>query len=155
MPGQINNRDTQSEAVQNIVGSTVKGSGNVSVTYDDADDEIRIDTTGLNQEQVEDAVSSLVAGGTNISVDYDDQNDTLTISSTDPRTDVSDNGSQLVGDVEDINFTGSAFASDDGDGTVTVEAIKSYPTQGDVPSLDEGQVVYVEDDNSLYLEDGT
>lgn len=30
-----------------------------------------------------------------------------------------------------------------------------YQSTGDVPSLKEGTIVYIKDDNSLYVEDGT
>lgn len=41
-------------------------------------------------------------------------------SSTDTRTDVSDSGTTVVADTEDINFASFLSVTDDGDGTVTV-----------------------------------
>lgn len=67
------------EEAQDAVAAALVGSGNVSVTYDDATDTITVDTSALNEEEVEDAVSTLLSGGTGISLSYDDANDTLTI----------------------------------------------------------------------------
>lgn len=51
----------------------------ISITHDDANDEIIIDTSGLTEEEVEDTVNSLISDGNAISTTYDDQADTLTI----------------------------------------------------------------------------
>ena len=69
------------EEVQDIVGALVVAAAesNVSVAYNDANDELVIDTTALNEEEVEDVVGVLLEGGDDISVTYDDVAGTLPI----------------------------------------------------------------------------
>jgi len=69
----------QTEAVQDIVGALIQANGNITTTYDDANDTLTIDTTALNEEEVEDAVAALVTAGNAITVNYDDANDALSI----------------------------------------------------------------------------
>jgi len=69
----------QTEAVQDIVGALVTGGTNVTVTYDDANDVLTVDTSALNTEEVEDAVGALVTAGNAITVNYDDGANTLSI----------------------------------------------------------------------------
>jgi len=97
-----------------------------------------IDSNLTTDEAIEDVVAALLDGGLNVSLNYDDANDTLTIAAVDTRTDVSEGGSQVVTDVEDINFGSNVSVSDDGDGTVTVSAsggssIDSYASASDLP----------------------
>jgi len=85
-----------------------------------------IDGNLTTDEAIEDVVAALLSAGSNVSLNYDDPNDTLTISATDTdtdtRTDVSDGGSQVVAEVEDINAGANLTVTDDGDGTVTLDA---------------------------------
>ncbi|WP_277540226.1 hypothetical protein [Haloarcula laminariae] len=80
--------DVQREQIEDWIGGLVAGQGNISVTYDDANDSLQIDTSGLNTEEVQDAVSQLVAAGDNLSWNYDDGNDVLTVSLSGPITGV-------------------------------------------------------------------
>jgi hypothetical protein len=67
------------EEVQDEIAATVAAAGNISVSYDDPNDTLTIDTSALNEEEVEDAVSALLQVGANLTLNYDDPNDTLTI----------------------------------------------------------------------------
>jgi len=71
------------EEVQDIVATLINAAGNLSSTYDDANDKLTLDTSGLNTEEVQDAVASLVTAGSNLSWSYDDASDTLTVSLAD------------------------------------------------------------------------
>lgn len=51
---------------------------------------------------------------------------------------------KMFGDIED-NFVDKESGGAD---------IPNYATKGDVPSLNEGDIVYIEDENKLYVEDG-
>jgi len=107
--------DTQSdEEVQDLVNALLAGGSNITLTYDDANDTLTIDTSALNEEEVEDAVSTLLTGGTGISLTYDDANDTLTI---DGHTRYSDEEAQdAVGGI-----LGSLFTYDDANNTITFD----------------------------------
>jgi len=74
------------EKVQDTVDALLTASGNISLTYDDGNDTLTVDTSALNTEETEDAVASLVASSSNLSWNYDDGNDTLTISLSGPIT---------------------------------------------------------------------
>ncbi len=76
------------EDVEDWIGSLVSGQGNISVTYDDGNDALLVDTSGLNQEEVKDAVAGLLSAGDNLSWNYDDSNDVLTVSLSGPITGV-------------------------------------------------------------------
>jgi len=69
----------QTEAVEDIINGLLAGGTNITLSYDDANDILTIDTTALNQEEVEDTVAGLVTAGTAITVNYDDANDALSI----------------------------------------------------------------------------
>jgi len=71
------------EKAQDAVGEIISGSGGTTVTYDDANNSITVDSTFLTEEQVQDIVASLVSSNSNLSWSYDDANDTLTISLAD------------------------------------------------------------------------
>ena len=71
------------EKAQDAVGTIISGSGGTTVTYDDANNSITVDSTSLTEEQVQDIVASLVSSDSNLSWSYDDPNDTLTISLAD------------------------------------------------------------------------
>ena len=75
---QHHQRYTNEEA-QDAVGDIISGSGNISVTYDDENNTINVDTSALDQEEVEDQVNSLLSTDSNITLSYNDSNDVLTI----------------------------------------------------------------------------
>lgn len=56
-------------------------------------------------------------------------------------TDVSDDGSTVVTDVEDINFSSNLRVSDDGDGTVTVDPIDLIESLTGGDGIDPGSIV--------------
>lgn len=90
------------------------------------------------EEQIEDIVNGLLVGGTNVTLSYDDAANTLTIDasgSTDTRTDVSANGSLVVSDVTDINFGSLLSATDDGDGSVTIEGTDTTRTDEEIQDV--------------------
>lgn len=67
------------EEIQDVVGGLIQANGNISVTYDDGNNVLTVDTNALNEEEVEDAVAALVSAGNAITVNYDDANDALSI----------------------------------------------------------------------------
>jgi hypothetical protein len=112
-----------------------------------------IDGNLTTDEAIEDVVAALLSAGSNVSLNYDDPSDTLTISATDTntdtRTDVSDGGSQVVAEVEDIDFGSNLSVSDDGDGTVTISATDTNTdTRTDVSDSGSQVVAEVEDINA-------
>jgi ribulose bisphosphate carboxylase small subunit len=70
------------EEAQDAVGTITSGGDKITVTYDDANNTITIDTSALDAEEVQDEVNTVLAGGDKISTSYDDANDTLTINTT-------------------------------------------------------------------------
>ena len=76
------------EQIEDLVAALLTAQGNISITQDDANDQILVDTSALNQEEVEDTVASLVAADTNLAWNYDDANDILTVSLSGPITGV-------------------------------------------------------------------
>ena len=73
-------------------------------------------------EKIQDVVDALLVGGSNITLTYDDGADTLTIDG-ESGTGVSNNGTTVVSETTDINFGSNVTASDDGDGTATVQSL--------------------------------
>jgi len=67
------------EEVEDVVAALLAGGDKVGLTYDDANDQLTIDTTALDEEEVGDAVDALLAGGNAITTSYDDGNDQLTL----------------------------------------------------------------------------
>jgi hypothetical protein len=96
------------------------GGAKVEVTASDTD-------ITRSDEEIRDVVDALLKAGSNVSLNYDDAADTLTVSSTDTdtHTGVSEAGTEILGGVDDINFSDSGDTSvnvtDDGDNTVTVD----------------------------------
>ncbi|MDS0279993.1 hypothetical protein NDI85_19600 [Halomicroarcula sp. S1AR25-4] len=74
----------EQEAIEDWVAGLLSGQGNISLTYDDANDQLLVDTSALNEEQVEDAVAGLVSSSGNLAWSYDDANNTLTVSLSGP-----------------------------------------------------------------------
>jgi len=119
------------EEVQDIVATLINAAGNLSSTYDDANDKLTLDTSGLNTEEVQDAVTTLVTAGSNLSWSYDDANDTLTVSLA---------NSISVNTLEATTGLGNP----------------TYQSKSDVPNnLSTGTQVCVEDENAIFVEDGT
>lgn len=83
-----NNFNVQQEQIEDWVNSLLSASGNISLSYNDSNDNLGIDTSALNTEETQDAVNQLVASGTNLDWTYDDANDTLTIALSGPITGV-------------------------------------------------------------------
>jgi len=81
-------QDPKTEAVHDIVNGLLDGGDNTTLTYDDTNDILTIDTSGMSEEQVEDTVASLITGDSNISVNYDDANDNLALGLSGPITGV-------------------------------------------------------------------
>jgi len=105
----------QTEAVQDIVGALIQANGNITTTYDDANDTLTIDTTALNEEEVEDAVAALVTAGNAITVNYDDANDALSIAVDESALSFYD-GTNLTANVDnesvstgELSFTAGQF----------------------------------------------
>lgn len=67
------------EEVEDIVAALVDAGDNLSWTYDDGNDTLRVDTTALNEEETQDAVAALLGTDTHLTLTYNDQNDTLTV----------------------------------------------------------------------------
>jgi hypothetical protein len=118
------------EEAQDAVATALVGGANISTVYDDPNDEITIDTSALDAEGVQDEVNSLLTSNSNINLTYDDANNSLTVSlSSTVSASTVDIGSELGAPV--------------------------YQSTSDVPNVPEGTVVYIQDNNSLYVEDGT
>jgi hypothetical protein len=76
------------EEIEDLVATLLDAQGNIAITHDDANDEIQINTSALNEEEVNDAVAGLVASSGNLAWNYDDAGDTLTVSLSGPITGV-------------------------------------------------------------------
>lgn len=100
----------QTEAVEDIINGLLTGGTNITLSYDDANDILTIDTTALNQEEVEDTVAGLVTAGTAITVNYDDVNDALSIGVNESALSFYD-GSVLTADV-DNGSTGTVITGE-------------------------------------------
>ena len=119
------------EKIEDIVGGLIVGQNDANVTYDDTNDQLSIDVSTLTNEEVQDTVASFVASDSNLSWSYDDANDVLTVSLSDSISVNSINATNKIGN-------------------------PTYTTLSDVPvNLPEGTQVYVKDENSIYVEDGT
>lgn len=102
------------EEIEDLVATLLLAQGNISITHDDANDEIQVDTSALNEEEVEDAVATLVASGGNLAWNYDDANDTLTVSLSGPIT-----GVQIGTDASPVS---AVYATEISFGVVTKSA---------------------------------
>jgi len=67
------------EEVEDVVDALLTGGDKVSVSYDDANDTLTIDTSALDAEEVRDEVGSLLVAGDGISISVDDAGDSVTI----------------------------------------------------------------------------
>jgi len=116
----------QTEAVQDIVGALIQANGNITTTYDDANDTLTIDTTALNEEEVEDAVAALVTAGNAITVNYDDANDALSIAVDESALSFYD-GTNLTANVdnESVSTTTLTVDGDDGVGVPDTSTVMS------------------------------
>jgi len=76
------------EQIEDFVATVLTAQGNISITHDDANNQINVDTSALNEEEVEDAVAALLSSSGNLAWNYDDANDNLTVSLSGPITGV-------------------------------------------------------------------
>jgi len=67
------------EEVEDVVDALLAGGDKVSVSYDDPNDALTIDTSALDDEEVRDEVGQLLTAGDGISVTVDDAGDSVTI----------------------------------------------------------------------------
>lgn len=106
---QIENVD--SEAIQDIVGGFIEGSGGASISYDDPDDVLVVDASGAGNttEEVEDIVGALVTGGNNTLINYDDSSDTLSIHATIPEPDIAELGNTTLREIDPATWTDMEF----------------------------------------------
>ena len=138
------------ERAQDAAFNAVSGQNGITWTYDDGGNSATVSLDNLNSfttddlaegstnlyftdERVDDRVDSLLVGGNNITLTYDDGAGSITIDTTDVTVDVSEDGSTVVADVGDINFTSGFNAIDDSDGTVTVDMVLSEKSTDDLP----------------------
>lgn len=147
------------EEVEDAVNNLLDAGTNVTTSYDDVNNTLTINSsdTTLTNEEVEDVVGGLITGGTNVTVTYDDAGNELTVDANDTNThpSSSDDGTQVISEVGDFNFSDKLSVADDGDSTVTVstsaldteeveDAINSLLTAGSNVSL-----TYDDANNSL------
>lgn len=102
VPAAINDHATKIEAkdqewVEDIVNNLVSGSGKISVTYDDANNTLTLDTSTLTEEEVRDTAASFITGGQFVSVSHDDANNSLQITVADNWVDT--DGDTMSGDL--------------------------------------------------------
>jgi len=95
---------------RDAVATALTEGENISITYDEPNNDIIITTDALNQEQAEDVVGSLIVGGENVDVDYDDTTGTLLIA----LPDTFELTELLVTENIEIQST-QAFSSESGD----------------------------------------
>jgi len=67
------------EEVEDTVAALLQAGDKLSLTYDDANDTLTLDTSALDEEEVEDAVADLITTSSGLTFNYDDANDTLTL----------------------------------------------------------------------------
>jgi len=67
------------EEAQDAVDALLSGGDKVQLTYDDANDELTIDTSALDAEEVRDEVGTLLEGGNALTVTIDDAGDSVTL----------------------------------------------------------------------------
>lgn len=118
------------EQARDAIATALSSGANISIIHDDPNNTISIDTSALDSEQVQDEVNSLLSSDSNITLTYDDVNNSLTIS-------LSSTVSASTVDVD--NELGAPV----------------YQSTSDVPNVPEGTIVYIQDNNSIYVEDGT
>lgn len=128
------------EAIQDIIPDLLVASGDLSISYDDANDELELDVQTLTTEEVQDTVNSLLASGNAIDLTYDDANDTLTADVTESDIDLSN----LTGDTDSISEGASnLFFTDER----AQDAIGSILSGGDNVS-----VTYDDGNNTLTID---
>jgi hypothetical protein len=107
-------------------------------------------------EDAQDATSSLLSEGNSISLEYNDNSDTLEVSVN------SGPGSGLDSDTVDGKEADDLLSKENGsflgrlDGSSAESLLfPTYPDTDSVPPLNEGSVVYIESEKSLFVEDGS
>jgi len=128
------------EEAEDAVAAILGGGDNITVTHDDANDTLTVDTSALDTEEVEDAVASLVGSDSNLSWTYDNPGDTLTISlsssvsvsSLETKSTFTDpSGTQHNGemaDLSDINIPSKTQTTSVDGGIITERSNESIPT---------------------------
>ena len=144
----------QTDAVQDIVGALIQANGNISVTYDDENEVLTIDTSALNTEEVEDAVAELVTAGNAVTVNYDDDAGTLSIGVDESALSFYD-GTNLTApvdnqsvDTEGLTIDDTYFWASEFDGADADSRLSNALTE--VP---EGSTIFLE--NAEYLSNRT
>ncbi len=82
---------TAERTLDYLAGSTTAGEGlvagtNVSLSYDDTNNALTINSSGKTQEEIEDIVGAMSTAGEGMDVTYDDANGTLTFAGEDAST---------------------------------------------------------------------
>ena len=82
---------TAERTLDYLAGSTTAGEGlvagtNVSLSYDDTNNALTINSSGKTQEEIEDIVGAMSTAGEGMDVTYDDTNGTLTFAGEDAST---------------------------------------------------------------------
>jgi len=70
------------EDVDDRVNTLLEGGSNITLSYDDAGNDLTIDAStgsGYSDEDAQDAVATALTGGTDLAITYDDGSDTITV----------------------------------------------------------------------------
>jgi hypothetical protein len=81
LPGDLADaQDPKQEEVQDIVAALLSAGSNTTLTYDDSNDTLTIDTSASRtDEEIEDVVGALITSTSNTTITYDDPNDQITV----------------------------------------------------------------------------
>lgn len=121
----------EDSATDLVVEHTPSGT---TFTYDKSADEWTASDLNLSGNLTDSAANTIADfAGTNLSVDG---SNVLNASGADTRANVSDSGTEVVTDVDDINFDSNLNVTDDGDNSVTVDSVQH--TQSEVFAYDPG-----------------
>ena len=130
--GILNATDTNTqrsdEAIQDVLSSTLVGSGATTVSYDDTANALTIASTDTDTRvNVSEDGTTLVENVTEISfrswlTAYDNGDGSVTIDSSNNHADIADDGIQIEASVGTLDFGTNLTATADGTGTVTVDA---------------------------------
>jgi len=147
------------EEVEDTVSNLITAGNAITVSYNDVGDSLTIgvDEGAISHDNIADVSAS------DHHTRYDDSeaisaiNNDVDHGSTAQHdyADVSDNGTQVVAAVQDINFGSALSVSDDGDETVTVDStatasIQSYSSASALPdpgSVSNPQIAYLESED--------
>jgi hypothetical protein len=101
------------ESIEDITAALLTAGDKLTWTYDDANDELLIDTTALDLEEVEDTVAALLTSDSNLTVSYDDANDSLTVGLSDSISVGSLSAADEITDPSGTGHTGQLADADD------------------------------------------